>query len=63
MASKRPRRSDLTSNLKFEAQTIYDTTFILTVWASAHSFLIKIKIKNRPLLELLALALLQLKSM
>ena len=32
MASKQPRRIDLTSDLKFMAQTTYATMFVLTVW-------------------------------
>ena len=34
MASKQPRRSDLTSDLKFMAQTTYATMFVWTVWPS-----------------------------
>ena len=30
MASKQPRRSDLTSDLKFMAQTTYSTMFVWT---------------------------------
>ena len=47
MAFKRPRRSDLTSDLKFEAQTIYDTTFVSTVWASVRSLLERLRKMKR----------------
>ena len=37
MASKQPQRSDLTSDLKCVAQMLYDTNFVLPVWASVRS--------------------------
>ena len=53
-ASKWPRRSDLTTDLKFVAQMIHDTTFVLPVWASVHSSWKKrLRKRNRPLLDLL----------
>ena len=41
-ASKQPQKSDLTSDLKFVAQIIYNA-FVMPVWASVHSLLKKIK--------------------
>ena len=39
MASKQPKRSGVTSDLKSMAQTTYATRFVKTVLASVHSFL------------------------
>ena len=43
--------SNLTSDLKFVAQMIYDTTFVLNVWAFVHSFSKKMKKTTIPALQ------------
>ena len=56
MASKQPWRSDLTSDLKFMAQTTYATMFVWTDLAVLKLFLhlLRKKEENLSLLDLLA---------
>ena len=59
MASKQPRRSHLTSDLKYMAQTTYATMFVWTVLDLLLNFVRKKeerKKDNSPLLELLGFA-------
>ena len=57
MASKRPQRSDMTSDLKFVDQMIYDTTFCLGclgLYSFVEEKIKKKKKMNRHLLDLSA---------